>query len=304
MSEHPFRSGYVGVIGCPNVGKSTLVNRLLRQKIAAVSPRPQTTQRNQLGILTTDQYQMILIDTPGIHQPVTKLGDFMNESALGTFTDVDIILWIVDVSVKPFTQDLNIAQKIKALNLQNRTIIALNKSDLVMEADRETAANYYRQLLPEAESMFISAEKSMGVEELLERLIARLQAGPEFYPEDQVTDLYERQIACDLIRESLLLNLNEEIPHSIAVRLEEYKDRSEKKSYIHATLLLDRDSHKPIVIGKGGVMIRKIGAYARSEIEKLTGREIFLDLNVKVEKNWRNNPEILRSLGYFNRKEN
>ena len=303
MSATAFRSGYVGVVGRPNVGKSTLVNQLLGQKIAAVSPRPQTTQRNQLGILTTEKYQLILIDTPGIHQPVTKMGDFMNESALGTFSDADVVLWIVDISVKPFGEDLNIAQKIKALNLQDRTLIALNKSDLVAEGDIEQSAAYYRQLLPEAESLLISAHTAAGVDRLLERLVERLPIGPEYFPEDQITDLYERQIACDLIREAMLLNLSEEIPHAIAVRLDEYKDRSEKNAYIHATLLLDRESHKPIVIGKNGAMIRKIGEYARREIEKLTDRNIYLELNVKVEKNWRNNPEVLRSLGYFIRKD-
>lgn len=303
MSKAGFRSGYAGVVGRPNVGKSTLVNQILGQKIAAVSPRPQTTQRNQLGIVTTEQYQLILIDTPGIHQPVTKMGDFMNESALGIFSDVDVILWIVDISVKPFAEDLNIAQKIKALNLQRNTLITLNKADLVAERDLERAAQRYRELLPEAESWLISAQTAAGVDRLLERLIERIPVGPEYFPEDQVTDLYERQIAADLIRESLLINLSEEIPHAIAVRLDEYKDRSEKNAYIHATLLLERESHKPIVIGKNGAMIRKIGAYTRMEIEKLTDRKVYLELNVKVEKNWRNNPEVLRALGYFIRKD-
>jgi GTP-binding protein Era len=303
MSKAEFRSGYVGVVGRPNVGKSTLVNQILGQKIAAVSPRPQTTQRNQLGILTTAQYQLILVDTPGIHQPVTKMGDFMNESALGTFSDVDVILWIVDISVKPFAEDINIAQKIKALNLQGNTLIALNKADLVVQEDLEKAAENYLELLPEAESLVISAQIAAGVDRLLERLFERIPVGPQYFPEDQITDLYERQIACDLIRESLLMNLSEEIPHAIAVRLDEYKDRSEKNAYIHATLLLDRESHKPIVIGKKGAMIRKIGEYARMEIEKLTDRNIYLELNVKVEKNWRNNPKVLRALGYFIRKD-
>ncbi len=303
MSKAEFRSGYVGVVGRPNVGKSTLVNQILGQKIAAVSPRPQTTQRNQLGILTTAQYQLILVDTPGIHQPVTKMGDFMNESALGTFSDVDVILWIVDISVKPFAEDINIAQKIKALNLQGNTLIALNKADLVVQEDLEKAAENYLELLPEAESLVISAQIAAGIDRLLERLFERIPVGPQYFPEDQITDLYERQIACDLIRESLLMNLSEEIPHAIAVRLDEYKDRSEKNAYIHATLLLDRESHKPIVIGKKGAMIRKIGEYARMEIEKLTDRNIYLELNVKVEKNWRNNPKVLRALGYFIRKD-
>lgn len=298
-----FRSGFVSVIGKPNVGKSTLINYLLRQKIAAVSPRPQTTQRNQLGIITEKDYQIIFIDTPGIHQPKSKLGDFMNEAAVGTFTEVDIILWIVNLNEPPAAEDQIVAEKIKNAGILSNTVLALNKADLVSPANSERYADRYRALVPGAESFLISAKTGAGCDDLLVALVRRLPSGPAFYDEEQITDLYEREIARDLIRESLLKNLEDEIPHSIAVRIDEYSDRTETKSYIQATLILDRENHKSIVIGKNGEMIKKIGQDARSEIEKLTGRSIYLELKAKVVKNWRNNPSILKSLGYFLPKE-
>lgn len=294
----PFKSGYIAVVGRPNVGKSTLTNRLSGQKIAAVSPRPQMTQRNQLGILTTDEAQLILIDTPGIHTAKSKLGEVMNESARSTFTDADWILWIVDASEKPTAEDLAIAAEFKKLNVMARVIVALNKVDLLRGAKREKAGAEFKQALPDAVFLEISAQTGLGCSDLLRELIARVPEGPMFYDPDQITDLYEREIARDLIRESLLNNLDEEIPHSIGVRIEEFIDRSETQSYINATLLLDRESHKSIVIGKNGMKLKKIGSDARVEIEKMTERKVYLELKVKVVKNWRDNPAILKSMGF------
>lgn len=293
-----FKSGYIAVVGRPNVGKSTLTNRLSGQKIAAVSPRPQTTQRNQLGILTSDEAQLILIDTPGIHTAKSKLGEVMNESARSTFTDADWILWIVDASEKMTAEDRAIAAEFKKLNLSARVIVALNKVDLLRGAKRENVGAEFKQELPEASFIEISAQTGLGCSELLKELIARVPEGPMFYDPDQVTDLYEREIARDLIREALLNNLDEEIPHLIGVRIEEFIDRSESQSYVHATLLLERESHKSIVIGKNGLMLKKIGSDARVEIEKMTERKVYLELKVKVVKNWRDNPAILRSMGF------
>ena len=259
--EKKFYSGYICVVGRPNVGKSTLINLLLGQKIAAVSPRPQTTQRVQLGILSDEDSQMIFMDTPGIHKPKHKL------------------------------------ERIKAGGPQDKVILVLNKCDLVNPNQLSENENFYKKLLSEAKRMAVSCRSGQGIPELMAELKSRLPEGPAFYDPDQITDLYEREIASDLIRESLLKNLDDEIPHSIAVRIEEYKDRSETNSYINATLLLDRESHKGIVIGKGGEMIKKIGQDARREIEKLTGRKIFLELRVKVMKNWRNDENLLRQLG-------
>lgn len=301
--EKKFYSGYICVVGRPNVGKSTLINLLLGQKIAAVSPRPQTTQRVQLGILSDEDSQMIFMDTPGIHKPLSKLGEAMNEAAIETISDADSVLWIVDISVKPNTEDEISAERIKAGSPQDKVIMVLNKCDLVNPNQLSENENFYKKLLPEAKRMAVSCRSGQGIPELMAELKSRLPEGPAFYDPDQITDLYEREIASDLIRESLLKNLDDEIPHSIAVRIEEYKDRSETNSYINATLLLDRESHKGIVIGKGGEMIRKIGQDARREIEKLTGRKIFLELRVKVMKNWRNDENLLRQLGIAKSKE-
>ncbi len=293
------RSGFIAVVGRPNVGKSTLTNRLLGQKIAAVSPRPQTTQRNQLSIITTDAAQLILIDTPGIHRAKSKLGEMMNDAARGTFTDADWILWIVDASDQPTPDDKAIAETFKKLNLSERVVVALNKVDLLRGKKRENVGAAFRAALPGAVFVEISAQTGLGCSELLKALIERLPEGPRFYDPDQVTNMYEREIARDLIREALLNNLDDEIPHSIAVRLDEFADRSPTQSYIQATLLLDREAHKSIVIGKNGSMLKKIGSDARVEIEKMTERKVYLELKVKVAKNWRNNPAMLKTLGFY-----
>lgn len=298
--EKTFHSGFICVVGRPNVGKSSLINLLLGQKIAAVSPRPQTTQRVQLGILSDEDSQMIFMDTPGMHKPLSKLGEAMNEAAIDTISDGDCVLWIVDISVKPTAEDEISAERIKAGCPQERVVMVMNKADLVNLNQLAENENFYKKLLPEAKRMEISCRSGQGISELVKELKSRLPEGPAFYDPDQITDLYEREIAVDLIRESLLKNLDDEIPHSIAVRIEEYKDRTETNSYINATLLLDRESHKGIVIGKGGEMIKKISTDARREIERLTGRKIYLELRVKVMKNWRNDENLLRQLGIKN----
>lgn len=298
MSEpSDFRSGFICVVGRPNVGKSTLLNRLLGQKIAAVSPRPQTTQRNQLGILTDERCQMIFIDTPGIHKPLSRLGNVMNENAVLNIADSDCVLWLTDASEAPTPEDEMAARKIREANAAGKTFIVLNKCDITSEKKLAANAAAYAALLEGSRAFRISSVTGAGIDELLDAVRDRLPAGPAFYDPEQITDLYEREIAADLIRESLLKNLDDEIPHAIAVRIDEYTDRSESSAYIQATLLLDRDSHKGIVIGKNGEMLRKIGQYARREIEKLTDRKIYLELHVKVMKNWRNNNELLRQLG-------
>ena len=298
--EKTFHSGFICVVGRPNVGKSSLINLLLGQKIAAVSPRPQTTQRVQLGILSDEDSQMIFMDTPGMHKPLSKLGEAMNEAAIDTISDGDCVLWIVDISVKPTAEDEISAERIKAGCPQERVVMVMNKADLVNLNQLAENENFYKKLLPEAKRMEISCRSGQGISELVKELKSRLPEGPAFYDPDQITDLYEREIAVDLIRESLLKNLDDEIPHSIAVRIEEYKDRTETNSYINATLLLDRESHKGIVIGKGGEMIKKISTDARREIERLTGRKIYMELRVKVMENWRNDENLLRQLGIKN----
>ena len=297
LSER-FRSGFVAVTGHPNVGKSTLINRLLGQKIAAVSPRPQTTRRKQLGILTTVQAQIIFIDTPGIHKPRHKLGEAMNQQARDALEEADQVLFIVDASQPPTSEDHILARLIQEAKRQTITLVVLNKIDLIhadLLAERQAQ---FQDLLPEARVFPISATRGDNCPALLETLIAAMPEGPQYFPEEQITDLHERDIAVDLIREAALIFLREEVPHGIAVRLDEYKDRDEKTTYLAATLLLEREAHKPIVIGKNGAMLKRIGTSARKEIETMTGRKVFLELRVKVKKDWRDDEETIRKLGY------
>lgn len=299
--DNTFRSGFVAVIGRPSVGKSTLMNTFLKQKIAAVSPKPQTTRRRQLGILTTDEAQVIFVDTPGIHKPVHKLGDYMNSIAEDSLQDADVILWLVAVDQPPAPEDQRIASILTNLRRKKPVILALNK----MDNARDLAAReqLFLALFPVVEPIAISARSGLNTEELLKLLIAKLPVSEALYDPDQVTDLYEREIATDLIREACLKLLEEEIPHSLAVRVDEFKERSEDLSYISATILVERESHKGIVIGKGGEMLKKIGSLAREEIEEMSGKKAYLELRVKVQKNWRDDPNALRVLGYTHKKE-
>lgn len=290
------RSGFVAVVGKPNVGKSTLLNHYLEQKVAAVSPRPQTTRRRQLGILTLPEAQIVFIDTPGIHKSVHKLGEWMVQAAVDAVRDADLALWLVDGAAKPGEEDEITAQRLAETG--KPVILALNKSDQVREDVRDKRLAEYALLAPQAEMYWVSARNGDGTAELLAALISHLEEGPQFYDPDQITDLYEREIALDLIREALLRSLDEEVPHSTAVRLEEYSDRGEDAAFISATLLVEREAHKGIVIGKGGEMLKRIGTLARKEIEALTGRKVYLELRVKVLANWRNNPILLSQLGY------
>ena len=293
-----FRSGFVAVIGRPNVGKSTLLNKILKQKVAAVSAKPQMTRKQQLGILTTDSMQIIFVDTPGMHIAHHKLGDYMNQVAEMALNDADVLIWIVDATFLPTQEDKLIADRIMGMTSRPPVLLALNKIDLVEKDLLESRDRYYDELVPDMQIFHISAEFDLEIDALLAAVVANLPEGEAYYNEDQVTDLYERDIAVELIREAVLNHLSEEVPHAVGVRLDEYKDRGEDKAYLMATLFVERESQKGIVIGKQGSMIRAIGTAARQEIEALTGRQVFLDLRVKVHKNWRNNPDALKLMGY------
>ena len=296
------RSGFIAIIGRPNVGKSTLLNALLGQKIAAVSPRPQTTRRRQLGILTLKNAQLIFVDTPGLHSAKHKLGEFLNQEAQEALDGVDLILWLVDASTAPTEEDTQIANLLKGVARRTPRMLVLNKVDIVKPEDLSARESEYVVLMENASLMKVSAANRLGLGELLEALI---QASPEReadYPEEQVTDLYEREIAGDLIREACLIKLRDEVPHGMAVRIDEFKERENGMAYIAATIFVERESQKGIVIGEGGKMLKSIGSAARKEIEEMGGRKVFLELRVKVSKDWRNDPNMLKQFGYGKKK--
>lgn len=294
-----FHSGFVAVIGRPNAGKSTLINALLRQKVAAVSPRPQTTRRRQLGILTREEAQIAFVDTPGLHPPRHKLGEFLNQEAGEALQGVDLVLWMVDSSEEPSDEDRFIARLLDGLKKAPPVLLALNKIDRLGPGLVDGRAEAYRALLRRPpEIAAISAARGDGLEELVSAIVRHLPERPPGFEADQVTDLYEREIAMDLIREAALIFLREEIPHSLAVRLDEFTERGEAGAYIAATLFVERETQKGIVIGEGGKMLKKIGSAARAEIEKMSGRKVFLELRVKVLKDWRNDPSALKRFGY------
>jgi GTP-binding protein Era len=296
--EMEYKSGFIAVMGRPNVGKSTLLNRLLRQTIAAVSPKPQTTRLQQLGILTLPEAQLIFIDTPGLHNPQHKLGEMMNQDALLALEDADLVLLVLDGSNPPGEEDLIVKDALSKLEPNIPILLALNKSDKIPPEELDNRIVQYQALIPGASLIAISALSGGNLSELEARLIQLLPEGPLLYPEDQVTDLYERDIAADLIRASAMNLLDKELPYLIAVRIDEFSEREGGNAYIKATLFVERESQKGIVIGQGGKMIKKIGSAARREIEEMSGRKIFLNLRVKVKKNWRNDPNALRLFGF------
>ena len=291
------RSGFVALVGRPNVGKSTLMNAFMRQKIAAVSPRPQTTRTRQLGIITEPHYQMIFVDTPGIiTQPRHELDEFMVQSALETLDDADVVLWLLDLSEQPGENDRIIAERLAGR--EDKVILALNKIDAVPAADVLRRTEVYTGLLPGATWVHLSALNGEGVNELLERLVAALPEGPRYFPPEQITDVFVRNIAAELIREQLMLQLREEIPYGTAVQVRDFKERPNGTIYVSADIFVERDSHKSIVIGAGGAQLKQLGAAAREQIEQLVDGKVFLELWVKVEPNWRRDPQLLKQFGY------
>ncbi len=300
MDHYPsdYKSGFIAVMGRPNVGKSTLINQLLGTKIAAASPWPQTTRKTQMGILTIEHAQIVFVDTPGFHQPIHKLGEKMVQEALRSVEESDLILFLVDVSQAPNEEDRLLAQSLASARRSISIILALNKSDLEPNEINEQHKGLFQEIVPSADAVMISSTQGDNLDALIEIIVSHLPEGPPFFPDDQLTDLYEREIAADLIREALLFNLRAEVPHSIAVRIDEFKDRDENTSYIAATLFVERDSQKGIVIGQGGEKLKKIGIDARQKIEELIGRKVYLRLRVKVRKNWRNDDASLNLFGF------
>jgi GTP-binding protein Era len=299
------RSGFVSVIGRPNVGKSTLINAFLGQKIAIVSPKPQTTRNRLLGILTLPEAQVIFVDTPGIHKPLHKLGEYMCEQALKAIADADVVLWLVDVSVPPTAEDEEIAKLLARRSEPVPLVIGMNKVDLLTPKSEALLISRHRELVaqvalgqPEPPWMLISATRGDHRDELLRLIVSLLPLGPRYYPADQVTDQQERFLAAELIREQAMLHLHQEVPYGVAVVVDEFKERSPEMTYISATIYVEREGHKGIILGREGSMLKKIGQAARQEIESLLGTRVYLELWVKVKPHWRRDERELRRLGY------
>ncbi|MGB9715049.1 MAG: GTPase Era [Thermodesulfovibrionales bacterium] len=293
--EKNFRSGFVSIIGRPNVGKSTLLNSILGEKVSIVTPKPQTTRNRIIGIKTLPDAQIIFIDTPGIHKPRHKLGNTMVKTALEAFKEVDIILFITEPQ-EPERGDQFIIKLLKEIN--SPVFLLINKIDTVKKPELLPLINKINELFPFKEIIPISALKQDGIDILLKKIYDYLPEGPKYYPDDIVTDQLERFMVSEIIREKATEMTEEEVPHSIAVEVTEWKERENGIIFIRANIYVERDSQKGIIIGKGGRMLKAIGTAARVDIEKLLNTKVFLELWVKVKKDWRDNLKTLEELGY------
>ncbi|TYR82371.1 GTPase Era [Priestia megaterium] len=296
MSNNKFKSGFVSIIGRPNVGKSTFLNRVIGQKIAIMSDKPQTTRNKIQGVYTEESAQIIFIDTPGIHKPKHKLGDFMMKVAQNTLKEVDLVLFMINAVEGLGRGDEFIIERLKDTNTP--VFLVINKIDEIHPDELLSIITTYKDLYPFAEIVPISALQGNNVERLLDQIKQRLPEGPQYYPADQVTDHPERFIITELIREKVLHLTREEIPHSIAVVMDSMQRRDNGAVYVGATIIVERDSQKGIVIGKQGKMLKEVGQKARTDIEALLGSKVFLELWVKVQKDWRNRASHLRDFGF------
>lgn len=299
MDNPDFYSGFVAIVGRPNVGKSTFLNRVIGQKIAIMSDKPQTTRNKIQGVYTTKDAQIVFIDTPGIHKPQNKLGDFMMESALSALKEVDAVLFMVNATEHRGAGDNFIIDHLKTV--EKPIYLLINKIDEISPDDIMPIIEQYKNALPFKDVYPISALQGNNVPELIETLVKTLPNGPQYYPADEVTDHPERFVISELIREKVLELTRQEIPHSTAVVVESIKDE-QSLLRIRATIIVERDGQKGIVIGKGGEMLKKIGTLARKDIENMMGNKVFLELWVKVVPHWRDKANLLNSYGY--RKDN
>ena len=292
-----FKSGFAAIIGRPNVGKSTLMNHLIGQKIAITSRKPQTTRNRIQTVYTDEQGQIVFLDTPGIHKAKNKLGEYMVNVALRSFKDADVILWLVEASTYVGAGERHIAEQLKTCKLP--VILVINKVDTVKKEEVPSFIQAYRNLYDFAEIVPVSALRSQNLDTLLECIFKYLPYGPQFYDEDTVTDQPQRQIVAEMIREKALRTLDEEIPHGIAVTIDRMKERPDGKIVdIDATIICERDSHKGIIIGKQGAMLKKIGSAARYEIENMLEQKVNLKVWVKVKKDWRDSDYLIKNFGY------
>lgn len=298
LNEKNFKSGFVSIIGRPNVGKSTFLNKVIGQKIAIMSDKPQTTRNKVQGVLTVHDAQVIFIDTPGIHTPNSKLGDFMMKAAMNSLSEVDVVMFMVNAEESFGKDEKAIVEKLSKLSTP--VFLIINKIDLVHPDELFTIIEKYKDKMDFAEIIPISALQGNNIERLLDVVKKYLPEGPQYYPADQVTDHPERFIICELIREKVLHLTREEIPHSIAVIMEKLEKRENSETiHIMATILVERDSQKGIIIGKRGALLKEIGQRARVDIENLLGNKVYLELWVKVQKDWRNKASHLREIGFI-----
>ena len=294
MKEN-FKSGFVTLIGRPNVGKSTLMNHLIGQKIAITSNKPQTTRNRIQTVLTTEEGQIVFVDTPGIHKAKNKLGEYMVNIAERSLNEVDVVLWLVEPSNFIGAGEKHIIEQLK--KVKTPVILVINKIDMVKREEILAFIDTYRKEYDFAEIVPVSARTGDNTDELVKVILNYLPYGPQFYDEDTVTDQPERQIVAELIREKALHCLNEEIPHGIAVAIDQMK-MNKKVCHIDATIICERDSHKGIIIGKHGSMLKKIGSNARYECEKMLDAKVNLKLWVKVKKDWRDSDYLIKNFGY------
>ena len=293
--KNDFKSGFVTLIGRPNVGKSTLMNYLIGQKIAITSNKPQTTRNRIQTVLTTDEGQIVFVDTPGIHKAKNKLGEYMVNVAEKTLNEVDVVLWLVEPTTFIGAGEQHIAKQLQ--RVKTPVILVINKVDSVKREEILPAIAAYKDIYDFADIVPVSARSGDNTDELLRVIMKYLPYGPQFYDEDTVTDQPERQIVAELIREKALHSLQDEIPHGIAVAIDRMKMQN-KVMHIDATIICERDSHKGIIIGKQGSMLKKIGSTARYEIERMLDCKVNLNLWVKVKKDWRDSEFLMKNFGY------
>ncbi|NLL70609.1 MAG: GTPase Era [Epulopiscium sp.] len=292
-----FKSGFVTIIGRPNVGKSTLMNQLTGQKVAIMSNKPQTTRNKIQSIVTDEKSQIIFIDTPGIHKPKHKLGEYMVKVAETTLNEVDLVLWLVEPETKIGPGDRYIVEQLR--NVNTPIFLVINKIDTIAKDRLLEVIDVYKDLFPFAEIIPLSAITGENVKVLFDMIYRRLPEGPQYFPEDMITDQPERQLVAELIREKALHLLQEEIPHGIAIEIESMRQREEQDIIdVQAVIYCEKDSHKSIIIGKQGSMLKRIGSLSRQDIERLLGSQIYLELWVKVKKNWRDSDFMLKNFGF------
>ncbi|MFC4305589.1 GTPase Era [Cohnella boryungensis] len=297
MQKKGFKSGFVAIVGRPNVGKSTLMNQAIGQKIAIMSDKPQTTRNKIHGVYTTDEAQIVFLDTPGIHKPNSKLGNYMVRAAESAFNEVEAILFLTDVTEPIGGGDRYIIEQLKKVK-DTPVFLVLNKIDKIQPDDILPVIDKFRKVMNFAEIVPVSALHGNNVNALLDQVSKYLKEGPMYYPADQITDHPEQFVCAELIREKLLQMTREEIPHSIAVEIESMSVADNGLVQIGAVIYVERDSQKGIIIGKNGSLLKEVGKQARLDMEKLLGSKIFLELWVKVNKDWRNRENVLKTLGY------